>query len=105
MVLHLTDSEGGFGVTLNDITKNTAFYISTSPFVSWLFSQERQDLCLPNDDRQDAPSWSSSPFVLLRDIHINLLTRYDCKKGFPPFQSQDRVGARGGRSSQDGVSQ
>ena len=54
MVLHLPDSEGGFGVTLNDITKNTAFYISTSPFVSCLgvFSQERQDLWLSKDDKE-----------------------------------------------------
>jgi hypothetical protein len=107
MVLHLPDAEGGFGVTLNDITKHAALYIRTSPFVAWLgaFSQERQDLWLPNDDRQDASSWSSPPLVLLRDIHANLLTRYDCKKGFAPFQSQAHVGARGVRSSQDGVSQ
>ena len=54
---------------------------------------------------QDSSSWSSRPLVLLRDIHGNLLTRYDCKEDCAPSQSQARVGARGGRSSQDGVSQ
>ncbi len=35
MVLHLLHTEGGFGVTLNDITKDTAFYTTTSRFVTW----------------------------------------------------------------------
>ncbi len=34
MVLHLPDAEGGFGVTFNDITKDAAFYTSTSRFVA-----------------------------------------------------------------------
>jgi hypothetical protein len=48
MVLHLPHAEGGFWVTLNDITKGAAFYVTTSRFVSWLgaFSQERQVLWL-----------------------------------------------------------
>ena len=29
MVLHLPHSEGGFGVTFNDITKDAAFYTTT----------------------------------------------------------------------------
>ena len=43
MVLHLPHDEGGFGVTFNDITKDTAFYTTTSRFVSCLgvLSQER----------------------------------------------------------------
>jgi hypothetical protein len=48
---------------------------------------------------------SSPPPVLLRDIHSNLLANYDCKEGSAPSYSQPRVGARGGHSSQDGVSQ
>ena len=34
MVLHLTHDEGGFGVTCNDMTKDDAFYTTTSRFVS-----------------------------------------------------------------------
>ena len=47
MVLHLPLAEGGFGVTCNDITKDAAFYTTTtSLFVAWLgaFTQERQRL-------------------------------------------------------------
>ena len=71
--------------------------------MAWLgaFSQERQGLWLPKDDLQYSSSWSSPPFVLLCDIHSKLLTSYDCKEVRAPFQSQARVGARGGRSSQD----
>jgi hypothetical protein len=49
MVLHLPHAEGGFGVTFNDVTKDAAFYTSTSRIVAWLgaFSQERQELWLP----------------------------------------------------------
>jgi hypothetical protein len=52
MVLHLPHAEGGFGVTFNDVTKDAAFYTTTSHFVAWLgaFSQERQELWLPKDD-------------------------------------------------------
>jgi hypothetical protein len=37
----------------------------------WLgaFSQERLELWLPKDDLRDSSSWSSSPFILLFDIH------------------------------------
>ena len=34
MVLHLPHAEGGFGVTFNDVTKDAAFYTTTSRFVS-----------------------------------------------------------------------
>ena len=46
MVLHLPHAEGGFGVPFNCVTKGTAFYTTTSRFVSWMgdFSQERQEL-------------------------------------------------------------
>ncbi len=30
MVLHLTHAEGGFGVTFNDVTKDTSFYTTPS---------------------------------------------------------------------------
>jgi hypothetical protein len=43
MVLHLPHADGDFGVTFNDVTKDAAFYTTTSRFVVWLsdFSQER----------------------------------------------------------------
>jgi hypothetical protein len=46
--LHLPHAEGGFGVTFNDVTKDAAFYTTTSRFVAWLgaFPQERQQLWL-----------------------------------------------------------
>jgi hypothetical protein len=36
MVLHLPHVEGDFGVTFNDVTKDTAFCTCTSRFVVWL---------------------------------------------------------------------
>ncbi len=82
MVLHLPHVEGGFGVTFNDVTKDSAFYTNTSRFVTWLgaFSQERQGLWLPKDELKDPSSWSSSPLLLLRDIHSKLLAEYNCKE-------------------------
>ncbi len=79
MVLHLPHAEDGFGVTFNDVTKDAAFYTSTSRFVSWLgaFPQERQELWLPKDDLRDSSSWSSSPLMLLRDIHSKFINQYD----------------------------
>jgi hypothetical protein len=73
--------EGGFGVTFDDVTKDTSFYTTTSRFVTWLdaFSQERQSLLLPKDDLKDPSTWSSPPLVLLQDIHDGLLANYDCK--------------------------
>ena len=107
MVLHLPHAEGGFGVPFNCVTKDAAFYTTTSRFVAWIgaFSQERQELWLPKDDLRDSSSWSSPPLVLLRDIHSKLLTQYDCKEVCAPSQSQDNVGASARLSSQDGVPQ
>ena len=34
MVLHLPHADGGFGVTFNDVTKDDAFYTTTSRFVA-----------------------------------------------------------------------
>jgi hypothetical protein len=34
MVLHFPLSEGSFGVTFNDVTKDSVFYTTTSRFVS-----------------------------------------------------------------------
>ena len=75
MVLHLPHAEGGFSVPFNCVTKDDSFYATTSRFVSFLgvFSQERQRLWFPADDLQDSSSWTSSPLVLLRDIHADLL--------------------------------
>ncbi len=103
MVLHLPYTDGGFGVTFNDVTKDAAFYTTTSRFVACLgaFSQERQKLCLSKDDFQDSASWSSPPLVLLRDIHQDLLANYDCKDTAPP-PAQPGKEARVGRNQQDG---
>jgi hypothetical protein len=103
MVLHLPHTEGGFGVTLNDITKDTAFCTTTSRFVTWLgtFPQERQGLWLVKDDLQDSSSWSSPPLLLLRDIHSHLIADCNCKDTELP-RSQSGTGARVSRSQQDG---
>jgi hypothetical protein len=121
MSIHLPHAEGVFGVTFNDVTKDAAFYTTTSRFVTWFgaFPQERQKLWLPKDDLRDSSSWASPPLVLLRDIHSKLLTHYDCKEVCAQSQSQVNVGAGAGPrsqsqvnigagprpSSQDGVSQ
>ncbi len=34
MVLHMPYAEGGFGVTFNDVTKDSAFYTTASRFVA-----------------------------------------------------------------------
>ncbi len=76
MVIHLPHVDVDFGVTFNDITKDAAFYTTTSRFVSCLgtFPQERQGLwLLSKDDLKDSSSWSSHPLVLLHDIHIELV--------------------------------
>ena len=67
-------------------TKDAALYTSNSRLVTWLgaFPEDRQDLWL---------------------MHSKCLTHYDWKEGCVPSQSQSRVGDRGGRSSQGGVSQ
>ncbi len=107
MILHLSHAEGGFGVPLNCVTKDAAFYTTTSRFVSWMgaFSQERQKLWLSKDDLRDSSSWSSPPLLLLRDIHSKLLTQYDCKEVCAPSQSQGNVGPSDRLSSQDSVPQ
>jgi len=111
MALHLPHAEGGFGVTLNDITKDAAFYTTTSRFVPWLgaFSQERQGLwVVVAHGCSSGPvpeSWSSSPLLLLRDIHSKLLPEYNCKEGCAPSESQVHVDANDGLSSQDGALQ
>jgi hypothetical protein len=105
MVLHLPHAEGGFGVPFNCVTKDAAFYTTTSRFVVWLgaFPQERQELWLPKDDLRDSSSWSSPPLVLLRDIHSKLVDQYGCKEVCAHPQSQVNVGAGAGPSSQSQV--
>ena len=66
-------------MTFNDVTKDSDFYTTTSRFVAWIgyFSQERQGLWLPKDDLEDPfLSWSSSPFLLVPDIHSKIFTDY-----------------------------
>jgi hypothetical protein len=89
------------------VTKDDAFYTTTSRFVSWMgaFSQTRQELWLPKDDLRDSSSWSSSPLMLLRDIHSNLIDQYDCKEVCAPSPSQVNTGARARLNSQDDVPQ
>jgi hypothetical protein len=107
IVLHLPHAEGGFGVTFNDVTKDAAFYTTTSRFVSWLgaLPQERQELWLPIDDLRDSSSWSSPPLMLLRDIHSKIIDQYDCKEVCVPSPSQGDTGVGARLSFQDGVSQ
>ncbi len=95
MVLHLTYVERLWGnFSFNDVTKDVAFYTTTSRFATWLgaFSQERQRLWLPKDDIRDSSSWSSTPLLLLHDLHVDLLTQYDCKEFCESSQSQVNVG-------------
>ena len=49
------------------LTKDAAFYTTTSRFVAWVgaFPQERQKLWLPKDDLRDSSLWTSPPLVLL----------------------------------------
>jgi hypothetical protein len=109
VVLHLPHAEGGYGVAFNDVTKDTAFSTTTSRFVAWLgaFPQERQRLWLPKDDLDlwDSFLWSSPALLLLRDIHVKLLTQCDCKEVCASPQSQVNVGASARLRSQDDVSQ
>ncbi len=60
---------------------------------------------MPKDDLRDSSSWSSSPLMLLRDIHSKLIDQYDCKEVCAPSPSQVNTGAGARLSSQDGVSQ
>jgi hypothetical protein len=64
-----------------------------------------QRLWLTKDDLRDSSSWSSPPLLLLRDIHVKLLTQYDCKEVCAPSQSQVNVGDSARLRSQDDVSQ
>ncbi len=90
----------------NCVTKDAAFYTTTSRFVAWLgvLPQERQELWLSQDDLRDSSSWSSSPLILLRDIHFKLLDQYDSKEEVcTQSQSQVNVGSGTGPSSQSQV--
>jgi hypothetical protein len=80
-------------------------YTTTSRFLSWfgVFSQERQELWFPKDDLRDSSSWSSPPFILLRDIHSKLIDLYDCKEVCVSSPSQVNTGTGARLSSQDGV--
>ncbi len=93
MVLHLSHTDSGFGVTFNDGTTDTVFHTATSRCVTWFgtFSQERQILWLSEDDLRDSSSWSSPPLKLLRDIHSKFITQYNCKVCVPS-QSQVNTG-------------
>jgi hypothetical protein len=91
MVIHLPHAEGGFGVPFNCVTKDDAFYSTTSRFVSFLGAFS---------DLQDSSSWTSSPLRLLRDIHSNLISKYDCKEVCAPSQSQGNLGSSARLSSQ-----
>jgi hypothetical protein len=105
MCLHVPHAEGGFGVSFNCVTKDAAFYTTTSRFVAWIgaFPQERQELRLPKDNLRDSSSWSSPPLVLLRDLHTKLISQYDCKEVCAPSQSQGNIGASVPSQSQGNV--
>ena len=70
-----------------------------------MLSLERQGLWLPRDDLKDSSALSSTPLVLLRDIHNDLVTRYECKDSAPPLAQAGARRASSGRASQDGVPQ
>ena len=57
----------------------------------------------PKEDLRDSSSWTSSPLVLLRDIHSKILTQYDWKEVCSPSQSQVIVGTGAGPRSQSQV--
>ena len=59
---------------------------------------------MSKDDLWDSSSWSSPPFLILRDIHSKLLTQYDYKEVCESSQSQVNVGSSVRLSSQNGVS-
>jgi hypothetical protein len=106
MCLHFPHAQGGFRVSFNDVSRDAAFYTTSSRFVAWMgaFSQERQGLWLPKDDLKDASSWSSPPLLLLRDIHSKLLAWFDCREVCAPSPSQ--VGGPNARpSSQNDIPQ
>ena len=89
----------------NSVTKDAAFYTTTSRFVVWIdvFPQERQELWLSKDNLRDSSSWSSPPLVLLRDLHTKLISQYDCKEVCAPSQSQGNIGASASSQSQGNV--
>ncbi len=60
-------------MTFNDVTKDAAFYTTTSRFVSWLraFSQERQELWLPKDDLRDSSLWLPKDDLRDSSLFIN----------------------------------
>jgi hypothetical protein len=97
MVLHLTHTEGGFGVTFHDVTKDSSFYTTTSRFVVCLgaFSQERRVLWLPRYDLKDPSAWCSSPLLILCDMHWKFLSDYNFKVTSP--QSEVNVWGSGGQ--------
>ena len=105
MSLHLPHVEGVFGVSFNCVTKDAAFYTTTSRFVVWIdvFPQERQELWLSKDNLRDSSSWSSPPLVLLRDLHTKLISQYDCKEVCAPSQSQGNIGVSDPSQSQGNV--
>ena len=86
MVLHLPQ-EGGFGVTFNDITKDAAFYTTSSRFVAWLgvFSQERQGLWLTKDDLKG--------LIIMVVITVRA----------PPWRSEKKRGKKGSTGGEDSV--
>ena len=61
--------------------------------------------CLTEDDLKDSSSWSSTPLVLLRDIHNDILAQYDCKDCVSPPTLPGTRRTCSVRVSQDGVSQ
>jgi hypothetical protein len=56
-------------------------------------------------DLRDSSSWSSSPLMLLRDIHSKFIDQYDCKDVCTSSPSQVNAGDRARPSCQEGVPQ
>ena len=99
MLMHLPHDEGGFGVCSSNITMNAAYYTSTSRFIAWLgtFSQGRQNLWMPHDNLADSATWTSPQLLLLRNIHQDLIVKYNCKE-----LTDNGVGGSGGANGGTG---
>ncbi len=106
IVLHLLHVEGGYGITFNDVTKDTAFYTTTSRFVTCLGILPGTSVVVVTKGRSSGLILMViAPLLLLRDIHVKLITQYDCKEVCVTSQSQINVGTSARLSSQDDVSQ
>jgi hypothetical protein len=74
MVLHLSHDEGGYGVTVNDVTKDAVFYdyYITLRDLVWAFSQERYWLWLSKPQRT---IFGTHPHRLMLELVVDCVPR------------------------------